>query len=235
MPSILAKSLPKAAVMFVKELLPSKFFGNISYSQEGEDLILLRIHEDKKFGFYVDIGAHHPHRFSNTYLFYKRGWRGIVVDPLPSMAPKFAKHRPRDIAVQRGVAANPAMLKYYLFNDGALNTFDESLAKKRLENPRWQLVSVADIECVTLTQIFNDYLPKNVDVIDILSVDIEGYDLDVLRSNDWSRYRPETVVVECLDSSLETINTDPVAVFMRTVGYSFFAKAFNSVIFRRES
>jgi len=51
-----------------------------SYSQEGEDLILLRIFEKKRIGFYVDVGSHHPFRFSNTYLFYRLGWRGINID-----------------------------------------------------------------------------------------------------------------------------------------------------------
>ena len=43
---------------------------NISFSQEGEDLVLQRLIGIKSNGFYVDIGAHHPYRFSNTYKFY---------------------------------------------------------------------------------------------------------------------------------------------------------------------
>ena len=54
-----------------------------SYSQEGEDMILRRIFGDKRLGFYVDVGAHDPRRFSNTYYFYKRGWRGINIEPRP--------------------------------------------------------------------------------------------------------------------------------------------------------
>ena len=45
---------------------------NYSYSQEGEDMVLQRIFAQKEYGFYIDVGAHHPKRFSNTYLFYKR-------------------------------------------------------------------------------------------------------------------------------------------------------------------
>ena len=54
-----------------------------SFSQEGEDLVLARIFEGKKNGFYVDIGAHHPTRFSNTHYFYRRGWSGINIDAMP--------------------------------------------------------------------------------------------------------------------------------------------------------
>ena len=47
---------------------------NLCYSQNGEDLILNRLFENKEKGFFIDVGAHHPIRFSNTYLFYKKGW-----------------------------------------------------------------------------------------------------------------------------------------------------------------
>ena len=58
-------------------------FGSLCYSQEGEDMILGKIFSGQKHGFYVDVGAHHPLRFSNTYLFYLKGWRGINIDAMP--------------------------------------------------------------------------------------------------------------------------------------------------------
>ena len=61
--------------MFLK-WFKSRFFngyGKLSYSQEGEDVVLRRIFGENKNGFYVDVGAHHPIRFSNTYLFYRLG------------------------------------------------------------------------------------------------------------------------------------------------------------------
>lgn len=54
-----------------------------AYSQEGEDLVLNRIFGEQATGYYVDVGAHHPFRFSNTAIFYKKGWCGINIDPLP--------------------------------------------------------------------------------------------------------------------------------------------------------
>lgn len=54
-----------------------------SWSQEGEDQVLRRIFEKQAFGFYVDVGAHHPKRFLNTYVFYKSGWRGINIHAMP--------------------------------------------------------------------------------------------------------------------------------------------------------
>lgn len=74
-----------------------------SYSQEGEDMILHRIFERQCKGFYVDIGAHHPFRFSNTYLFYKRGWSGINIDAMPGSMNIFNKFRNRDINLEYGI------------------------------------------------------------------------------------------------------------------------------------
>ena len=101
-----------------------------SFSQEGEDMILNRIYEHKKDGFFVDIGAHHPMRFSNTYLFYNKGWRGINVDAAPGSMIDFKKHRPRDINLEIPVSDKSDELEYFMFNDGALNTLDKERANK---------------------------------------------------------------------------------------------------------
>src|SRR5689334_15261611 len=86
-----------------------------SYSQEGEDMILARVFENQKSGFYVDVGAHHPWRFSNTYMFYRRGWRGLNIDAMPDSMSRFRKARPRDINVEIPVLREEAVLNYYQF------------------------------------------------------------------------------------------------------------------------
>lgn len=81
-------------------------FASKSYAQQGEDLILREILNYASTGFYVDVGAHHPFRFSNTYLFYKQGWRGINIDAMPGSMTLFHRFRPRDINIECGVANN---------------------------------------------------------------------------------------------------------------------------------
>ncbi len=84
-------------------LFPRLVYRVDSYSQNGEDRILARIYERQRYGFYVDIGAHHPFRFSNTYLLYKRGWNGINIDAMPKSMELFNKYRNRDINIECGV------------------------------------------------------------------------------------------------------------------------------------
>jgi len=73
----------------------------VSFAQEAEDLVLDRMFPDGCPNIYVDIGAHHPFRFSNTYIFYRRGWRGTNVDANPGSIHAFRGWRRRDVLVSR--------------------------------------------------------------------------------------------------------------------------------------
>ncbi|MFA7355121.1 MAG: SAM-dependent methyltransferase, partial [Sulfurimonadaceae bacterium] len=95
--------LPKSLKEKIVDVKNNYFDGYAlkSYSQEGEDMILRRLFEQQPNGFYVDVGAHHPKRFSNTYFFYKKGWRGINIDAMPNSMELFNKIRPRDINIEK--------------------------------------------------------------------------------------------------------------------------------------
>src|SRR5690349_17698085 len=80
-------------------------FVQLSYSQEGEDMFLRRMFDGQKTGFYVDVGAHHPFRFSNTAYFYARGWSGINLEPDPDGADALMRYRRRDCTVNCGIGA----------------------------------------------------------------------------------------------------------------------------------
>ena len=202
-----------------------------SYSQEGEDLILRRIFEGRVRGFYVDVGAHHPRRFSNTYFFYRRGWRGINIEPRPDAIRAFQSARRRDTNLQLAVSDCAATLTYYWFDEPALNTFDGELARSRLANTPYQLVRTIEIPVERLDGILERHLPPG-QVIDFLSIDVEGLDFAVLKSNDWQKFRPQCVLVEALGNSLEDAMRSEVASFMKSQGYELFAKTFNTLVFR---
>ena len=201
-----------------------------SYSQEGEDLILLRIFEKKRIGFYVDVGAHHPFRFSNTYLFYRLGWRGINIDATPGSMKLFNKFRKRDINIEVGIGEKEDILTFYIFNDPGLNTFDENLARQRNGKMGYYIIKELPVKVYPLSKILEEYLPKGQE-IDFLNVDVEGKNFEVLKSNDWSTYRPKVVLVEILCFSIEEVFKDPIFIIMKENGYSFFAKTFNTCFF----
>lgn len=204
---------------------------NRSWSQEGEDMVLRRIFEGKMEGFYIDVGAHHPKRFSNTYFFYRRGWSGINIDAMPRSMQLFNKWRPRDINLEMGVAQASGTLDFYVFNEPALNGFSADLSRERDKaSDSYRVKEVIKVDVSPLSEVLSKYLHKQE--IDFLSVDVEGLDLDVLKSNDWSRYRPRIVLVELLESSLHGLENNPVTEFMKESGYALYGKQVNTVFFK---
>lgn len=204
-------------------------FCSLSYSQEGEDLVVARYFDGKRDGFYIDIGAHHPFRFSNTYKFYEKGWSGICIDPLPECAELFKKYRPRDIFVQKGVSDKDEILNYYMFNEPALNTFDKGLADERNGLRNYKIDKIDKIDKIEVSTLEN--ILENIDVskkVDLLSIDIEGLDLKVLKSINLKKLRPHLIIIEVLnrDELLECNS------YLILEGFSFFAKTGNSIIFK---
>ena len=193
-------------------------------------MILSRIFDGKKQGFYVDVGAHHPRRFSNTYFFYKQDWTGINVEPNPDAQRLFEKERLKDINLQCGISELEGELTYYYFDEPALNTFDYEVVKSRLDTTPYKLIKQAQIPVFRLDTIFRKYLPVKQH-IDFLTIDVEGLDYSVLKSNDWNSFRPTCIVVEELNTDLLQATTGEIAGFLRDHGYREFAKTYNSIIF----
>lgn len=213
-------------------MLPSRYYLK-SYAQEGEDLILQRIFAGQKKGFYIDVGAHHPKRFSNTYIFYCMGWKGINIDARPGSMTLFRRLRGRDINLEIGISRAEGALNYYQFEESALNGFSMDLSISRMKLGTSKLISETIVKTQPLKQILSEYIPIS-SVIDFLTVDVEGMDLEVLRSNDWKKYRPRVVLVEILASSMEEIALHPINTFMNAEGYRLYSKAMNTVFFISE-
>lgn len=206
-------------------------WGRTSYSQEGEDIVLARILSQIPIdnGFYVDVGAHHPTRYSNTYYFYRRGWRGINVDALPGTQRLFRRVRPRDITIECGIGDQAGLMPYYVFNEPALNTFSEREARQKDHHP-YHLVKTIQVPLVPLRMVLAEHMPPDTR-IDFLTIDAEGFDHEVVMSNDWDRFRPKVVLVELLGTELEQVDAHPTAMVLRKYGYRLMAKTFNTYFF----
>ena len=229
--SVVRKIIPQFAVIAIRSLLERLDpFVHLAYSQDGEDMILRRLFEGKARGFYVDVGAHHPYRFSNTCYFFRRGWAGINIDPNPDAIDAFRRDRPSDINVCVGVSDKAGELSFHFFNEPALNTFDADLAAERARLPDYRLVETRSVPVRRLDDLLTEYLPRDRK-IDFLSIDVEGMDLAVLRSSDWSRFRPRILLVEAHERTVSAIENDPINAFAITAGYRLIAKTLNTLIY----
>lgn len=163
-----------------------------SFSQNGEDSVIHALLRHVESGVYVDVGAYNPILYSNTYLFYRMGWSGIVIDPNNLMRLQYRIVRSRDEFVNVGIGKKKDEKPYFMFSDGAYNTFDEREADMRRKYKNIHFLGKTNICIRPLCDIITEY---GLSKIDFLNVDVEGLDLDVLKSHDW-RIRPSVIAIE---------------------------------------
>jgi FkbM family methyltransferase len=224
-------SIRNIASKIVTTVFPRLSYGMRAYSSEGEDLILKRIFDKKQHGVYIDVGAHHPFRVSNTYLLYKQNWTGINIDPMPGSMAVFNRHRPKDINLEMGVSEAKQQLTYFIFNEPALNTFSPEKVTEYTQVDQYRVIAEKKIETWPLADILDKYLAKDV-AIDFLTIDAEGLDLEVLRSNNWEKYRPEYVLVESSPFEVFQPNRSELFQLMEELGYRLFAKTYYTYFFK---
>lgn len=171
------------------------------FSQYGQDKwIDEKIFSGKKEGTFVDIGANDGITFSNTYLLEKKGWKGIAVEPIPSVYDELVTHR-KCITVHGGVAPKTGKEYFRIITgypqmlSGLVNEYDPR-HKKRIES---ELTSYGgeykEIEIMCYN--FNELLESNgISQVDFLSIDVEGVEYKILESIDFDRVHISVIAVE---------------------------------------
>lgn len=236
--NFILKMTPSKIINLYQEPIRNQYrisdsYSTLSYSQEGEDLILKRIFESQKKGFYVDVGAHHPKRFSNTFLFYKMGWKGINIDATPGSMQEFRKIRPRDTNLEKAISDKKESSKYFIFNEPALNTFSFAEASKKNGLREYKIIEELEIQTFKLSEILNENLQSG-QRIDFLNIDVEGFDFKVLKSINWSVHIPSVILIEDLNLDVENLIENKIYKFLRKKSYQLIAKTFNTLIFKKE-
>jgi FkbM family methyltransferase len=196
--------------------------GKVSYAQIGEDLVVahILITRAKITGpTYLDIGAYDPVHNNNTYLLYRSGGRGVLVEPNPTYAARIRAQRPNDIVLEAGIGTTTATeADYYVIRgDGQHNTFSKEQADKlvKLHGPS-VVERVIKMPLFTVGAVLARYFERAPDFV---STDVEGLDLAILRTFDFDRYRPRVVCVETSD--VETGETEQeILDLMRDKGYA---------------
>jgi hypothetical protein len=170
---------------------------NISFSQFGEDLIIIRFLRrlDPSKGIYVDCGCFDPIAISNTLLLHKKGYKGINIDLDRDKIDKFNYHRPEDYNVVAALSSSKNKLKLLRYAGRATNRIVD-LESIKTESIIGEIpIDEEIIETCTMTEVI-DASPFTNYEIHYLNVDCEGHDLDVLMGLDFSRYAPKVVSVE---------------------------------------
>lgn len=203
-----------------------------SYSSEGEDMILRKIFYKREKGFYVDIGAYHPKKSSNTYYFYKQGWRGINIDAMPGSMKLFNQLRKRDINLEIPIGNDGEEVKYYEFEDKALNGFESEILKSKDQSKSQnKLKKIHHLKTQSLNSILEAYLPKG-QTIDFLSIDIEGQEFQILGTLEFEKFRPKWILAEIWNYSMDGNIKGDVDSILKSRGYDPKAKTLNTVFYQ---
>tara|TARA_B110001450_G_scaffold121551_1_gene114575 strand:+ start:941 stop:1558 length:618 start_codon:yes stop_codon:yes gene_type:complete len=158
----------------------------------GEDKFIKNYFKNKSSGFYIDAGCYHPLDGNNTHLLYKKGWNGINFDINFYSIKLFNFLRDRDVNINSGISCKKDKLTmYYRKEINMLNTLDPKIAKIRFKNG----YKKRSIKVNTLNFFMSKYF-KNLKKIDFINIDVEGSEMDVLKSLNFKFYKPQLICVE---------------------------------------
>lgn len=217
--------------------LDSKKYKQISYSQSGEDLIInfifnaLRIKEPS----YIDIGAHHPFWLSNTAYFYKKGCRGINIEPNPQLIRNFYKHRAKDINLNIGISDKDENLDFYIISTPTMSTFSFEEAKRLEQETSFRIVEKKEIPVRKIQTILDEYHQGIFP--DFLSLDVEGLEFEILNSIDFENNFPKVICLETITYSEKNDERKEINLIdlLITNGYFIYGDTYINTIFVKES
>lgn len=181
---------------------PDQHYGCLSFSQHGEDMIILALFNSLgiKAPSYIDVGAHHPFSISNTALLHQRGSRGVNIEANPNLYQNFLKYRPADINLNIGIGPIQGKMTFYMVDKwSGRNSFNKSMVEEFIkEEPEFSITEEIIVPVETLSNVVAKYCDGKFP--DFLSIDIEGLDEAVLASVDFKKSAPLVICVESVDA-----------------------------------
>ena len=179
-----------------------------SFAKNGEDIVISHIFDILGVvkPSYIDIGAHHPFKSSNTALFYDRGSRGILIEANPNYTSQLKNARPHDIVLNVGVGDTPGNLDFYMVGDyHGVNSFSKEHVERFIAKyPELELQEVRKIPVTTLGDVINEQCggvwPH------FLDIDVEGLEYGILSGCSFDEQNPMILCVECYDKNTAMMN-----------------------------
>ena len=189
--------------IYKKIILQDKY-----YSFSGVDIVLKKIFYQQEKGFYIDVGCQNPIKNNNTYLLYKKGWEGINIDLDKDNIDLFNSARPKDSNFNKAISSDIKNVELYFYHKKSpINTID----KKTSDFQKAKVTSIKKINTDTLDNIILNSKYKN-HTFDLLTIDVEGHELDVLKGFDLDKYSPKVIVVEYLDLNVSKLEIKNLSI-----------------------
>lgn len=180
----------------------------LSYSQTGEDVISYEIFllMGKNPSTYLDIGAWLPQAQNNTYLYYVRGARGVLVEPNIAMIPELRFERPGDTVLNIGIGLSEQKeADYYCLTNEQLNTFDREEAERRAKG-EMKIERVLKMPLQPVNQVIEEHFHGKAP--DFISIDVEGLDVPIMKTLDFKRFRPKIICAETTPVGMSVVDSE---------------------------
>ena len=199
---------------------PKLFFPKNNYSMLGEDLVIKSIFIKKNKGIYIDVGCYHPIEGSNTYLLFKKGWTGMNIDLNKTSIDLFKIARKNDVNLRVAITNQSKKIKYYYRkNINMLNTTNRKFA----DNSFKKGYKTDYVQSSTLNSVLEKSKFKNKK-IDFLNIDIEGNEINALKTLNFKKYNPKLICIEIHNDNSRVpkknyFKTHPIYKFLLKKGY----------------
>lgn len=174
-------------------------------------------------GFFIECGANDGEQQSNTFYFEKKmGWKGLLVEPIYSLYQQCKINRPNSIVENYALVSrnyNKSKVRGDFLTGGLMakvadtgDYFDQHIVNERNGIDRNNIV---EVNAITLTELL---VKHNIQNIDFFSLDVEGYEIDVLNGLDFSIFRPKFILIETANREEYQ---DSVRKYMNEKNYKF--------------
>jgi len=199
-------------------------YTNKSYSISYVDLIINRMFSKIKNGIYVDVGCNHPIKYNNTYLLYKRGWRGINIDLDKKSIDEFNLIRNKDYNIQALISSEENINKeiYFYHERSAINTVSKDLIDYR--NSKNEDFQIKKQLTSTLNKIIEDS-PFKDKKINLISIDIEDHEYEALKNFNFNKYK-----IDCIVSEIHDYNQEKLEIYNQNIESIINNKLYNMLI-----
>ncbi len=219
----------------LKSFIPMmKGLGNVTFSQFGEDIIMLKMLDRYNVTdiTYFDIGANDPINGSNTYSFYMRGYTGVLIEPNIALYNKIKSVRPKDKCLNFGISSgNQKEADYFMFADdqSGMNTFSEEEAM-RYEKEGFPIKQKIKMPLKDINEVLAENFSKPPTII---SLDVEGLDEIILEKLDFEKYPPLLICVETVifNKNKEFVKRNSIIELLASKGYFIYADTHVNTIF----
>ena len=205
-----------------------------SNSQFGESKLIYNLFPKNYRGKYIDIGCFHPTKYNNTYLLYKKGWRGINIDLNPLSIELFNFFRSKDINLCTAISNTNSKKKVFFISDLSPENTIESSHKfflKKFHNYKDNEIKTKLIKTVKLENILQKF---NFFDIDLMNIDIEGHELKVLKSLNFKKFNVKVICIEILSyNSKSRRKNNELLNYLKKNGYRLKAKTTVNYILKK--